>query len=81
MKIFSLAVLKRQQVVVGRESVFGAGDVEADDTVITMTNGRLGDLEASVEMAHRRADDADREVGTAGAGLEAGDDRLDHRVE
>ena len=80
-KVLSLAVLKRQQVVVGWKSVFGAGDVEADNTVITMADGHLGDLETSIEMTHRRADDANGEVGAAGAGLEAGDDRLDHRIE
>ncbi len=47
----------------GRETVLGAGDVEADDAARTVAQGQLGDFHAAVGVAHGGDDLADLDRG------------------
>ena len=59
-----------------RVARLGAGDVEADDAVVAIAHGQLGDLERAGGLAHGRDEGADRDgPALAAAAAEA----LEHR--
>ena len=80
-EVLPVAVLEGEQVVVGRESVLGPGDVEPDHADVPVGDRGPGDLEPVVEMAHGGADHLDRQFGVGRAGREPGEDRFDHLVQ
>ena len=59
--------LERVEVAARREARLGPGDVEADDALVAVAHGQLGDLDRAGELAHGGDDGADDD-GPAGRG-------------
>ena len=80
MEVLVLAVLERNEMVVGREPVLGSGDVEANHALIVVADCGAGNLKSVIEMAHSRADHPDGEVGSCRTGGEANEHGFDDLV-
>ncbi len=80
MEVLALAVLERKEMVVGREPIFGFGDVEANHAVIAAVDCGAGNLKSVIEMVHSRADHPDGEVGSRRTGGEANEHGIDDLV-
>ena len=60
MEVRAVDELERIEMAARREAGLGPGDVEADDALVAVADGQLGDLHRSRELAHRGDDGADR---------------------
>jgi hypothetical protein len=58
-EVLAVQVVERVEVPRGRVAGLGAGDVEADDAVVAVPHGELGDLAAAGRVPHRRDEGAD----------------------